>query len=166
MSTRQAVELARNLFLSETNTYGCAETSFVTLKMIYGLPQAEDSAAAMALNGGVAWQGEVCGALSGAGMALGLLAAQRIHEHHAAKRTARLLLAEAVDAFQQEFHHITCRDLIELDIRQPEQHQQFINSGIWRDRCMCQIEFVVSYLAPLADRQVWDEKLRSLGISA
>jgi len=117
----------------------------------------------MALNGGVAWQGEVCGALSGAGMALGLLAAQRIHEHSAAKRTARLLLAEAVNAFQNEFQHTICRDLIELDIRQPEQHRQFIDSGIWRDRCMRQIEFVVSYLAPLADRQVWDEKLRSLG---
>jgi C_GCAxxG_C_C family probable redox protein len=163
MGARQAVELARNLFLSETNTYGCAETSFVTLKKTFGLPQADDSAAAMALNGGVAWQGEVCGALSGAGMALGMLAAQRLPDHQAAKRTARLLLADAVDVFQNEFHHITCRNLIELDIRQPDQHQQFIESGIWRDCCMRQIEFVVSYLAPLADRQVWDEKLRSLG---
>lgn len=163
MGTRQAVELARNLFLSETNAYGCAETSFVTLKKTFGLPHAEDSAAAMALNGGVAWQGEVCGALSGAGMALGLLAAQRIADHQLAKRTARLLLADAIQVFKTEFNHITCRDLIELDIRQPEQHQQFIDSGIWRERCMRQIEFVVSYLAVLADEKTWDEKLRSLG---
>lgn len=162
MTGDEAVQRARACFLTEDNTYGCAETALIVLQQAYRLPEAGDSAPAMALNGGVAWSGHICGAISGAAMAVGRLAAQRTISHKEAKRVARRLMAGLMAEFQAEFGATNCRDLINLDISVPEQHATFIQSGIWRDVCMGQIEFVVRKLAPLQDERTWDQVVRSL----
>ena len=82
MATIDPGARARELFLDESNTYGCAETVLIVLKETYGLPDASDSAPAMALNGGLAYSGGPCGAVSGAALAIGQLAAQRIRAGH------------------------------------------------------------------------------------
>ena len=155
MDEQQAIERARAYFLTETNIYGCAETTFITLKEAFGLPQPQESAAAMVLNGGVAYYGGVCGAISGAAMAVGMLAERRVADHQQAKRTARKLIACYMEAFEKQHGSINCRDLIELDIRDEAQHHQFIESGIWRERCMRQIEFAIEKLAALQDENIW-----------
>ena len=38
-----------------------------------------------------------------------------------------------------------------MDLRTEEGHRSFIESGIWRDRCMRQLEMAVGRLAPLED---------------
>ena len=154
-----AVARARELFLDDRNLYGCAEATFVALKDAFGLPDAADSAAAMALNGGVAYSGATCGALTGAAMALGLLAERRIDGHAAAKRAARVLTVQLMAEFEREHGAVDCRRLLGKDIRTDEQHRAFIESGIWRDRCMGQIEFSVRRLARLADADEWARAL-------
>jgi C_GCAxxG_C_C family probable redox protein len=157
-----AIEAARDLFLDDANVYGCAETVFIALKDAYDLPESGDSTAAMALNGGLAYSGGPCGAISGAALAVGLLAGRRIEDHREAKRAARRITASLMDDFAAEFGSTDCRDLIGLDIRTEEGHLTFVESGIWRDRCMRQIEFMVGRLAPLADEATWDETLRAI----
>ena len=159
MNPIDPVQRARTLFLDEANVYGCAETVFIVLKEAYGLPQAGDSAAAMALNGGVAYSGGLCGAVSGAALALGLLAAERIEDHREAKTAARRITARLMDDFATQFGATDCRTLTGVDLRTESEHREFIESGIWRDRCMRQIEFVVGQLAPLADAATWNEVL-------
>lgn len=161
---QRAIADARALFLRDDNYYGCAETTFVALKRVYNLPAADDSAAGMALNGGVAYGGGICGAISGAAMAVGMLAAQRIDNHKEAKRVARKIIMHYMDAFLEKYHSVNCRDLIGLDIRQQEQHDQFIESGIWRVNCMAQIEFAMENLAPLMDERVWADVVKRLSI--
>ena len=162
MNETDAIDTARRLFLDDANTYGCAETIFIALKEAYGLPDSGDSAAAMALNGGMAYSGGACGAISGAGMAVGLLAAQRIADHRDAKRAARRITARFMDDFEGTYGSTDCRDLIGMDIGTEEGHRAFIESGIWRDRCMRQIEFAVGRLAPLADEATWEQALHDL----
>ena len=147
----RAVGRARELFLDERNLHGCAETTFVVLKEAFGIADAGDPSPAMALNGGVAYSGGTCGAITGAALALGMLAERRIPDHRAAKRAARLLTADLLDAFTGEFGTAECRGLIGFDLRTDAGHQAFIESGIWRDRCMRQVEMAVSRLAPFAD---------------
>ena len=163
ISQHEAVEKARSYFLRQDNLYGCAETTFITLKELFGLPAPLDSAAAMALNGGVAYSGGVCGAVSGAALAVGLLAQQRIPDHKDAKRAARRVIVSYMDAFQSEFRSANCRDLIEMDILDEQQHQRFIESGIWRIRCMQQIEYAVIYLFDLRDPARWGQVLHQVG---
>lgn len=140
---------ARDLFLTDDNVHGCAETSYIVLKRAYGLPDPDDSSAAMALNGGVAYAGGVCGAISGTALAVGQLAGRRISDHREAKTAAREIVMDLMDRFQEEFGSTTCRGLLGLDLRRPGEHDRFIESGIWRTNCMRQIAFAVEQLADL-----------------
>jgi C_GCAxxG_C_C family probable redox protein len=156
MADSEAVQKARDRFLDDRHLFGCAEATLIALKEAYGLPEPGDSSAAMALNGGIAYSGGMCGAISGAAIALGLLAAQRIEGHGLAKRTARRLTARLMADFEERHGAVDCRDLIGVDLRTEEQHQAFLDSGIWRERCMRQIEFVVEALEPLAGAPAWE----------
>jgi C_GCAxxG_C_C family probable redox protein len=111
----------------------------------------------MALNGGVAYGGGTCGAITGAALALGMLAGRRIADHRQAKRVARELTAELMDAFRSTYGAVDCRDLLGIDLRAPGAHAAFIAGGEWRDRCIAQIEFAVGRMAALADPDVWAE---------
>lgn len=152
---RDAVELARAYYLDERHPFGCAETVFIVLKAAFGLDDPMDSSPAMALNGGVAYSGGVCGALTGAALAVGMLAERRIDDHARAKRVARELVAATMDAFREEQGAIDCRALIGYDLRAPGGHDAFLAGGTWRETCLRQIEFVIRRLAPLADEVAW-----------
>lgn len=145
-----AVARARALFLDETHPFGCAETTFIVLKEAFGLPDARDPSAAMALNGGVAWSGGTCGVITGAALAVGGFVAASIPDHAEAKGIAREAVAGLIDAFEAEFGAVDCRALLGRDIRTPEAHSAFIQSGIWRTACLRQIGFAVGRLAVLA----------------
>jgi len=151
-----AVAQADAYYLDDAHPYGCAETTFMTLKGVYGLEGASDPAAAMALNGGIAYSGGACGAITGAAMAVGMLAEQRISDHRKAKAVARELVHETMRAFEAEHGAVDCHTLIGYDLRAPGEHQAFIDSGVWREACASQIRTVVGRLAALADMPTWE----------
>ena len=155
MNADEAAARARTIFLDKSHPYGCAETTFMVLKEAFDLPDPTDPSAAMALNGGVAYDGGVCGAISGAALAVGLLASRRFADHARAKREAREAIADLMDDFRAAHGAVDCRALIGRDIRTPEQHKAFIDSGIWRAACMNQIDFVVRAPAPLPAEKTW-----------
>ncbi len=159
MNEQEAIELARACFVTEENIYGCAETTLIVLQQAFGLPNATDSSPAMALNGGIAWNGGPCGALTGAAMAVGRLAGQRIADHKEAKRAARGIIARLMNDFCREYGHADCRNLISLDISTAEGHAAFIESQIWHTVCMGQIAFVLRELVALQDELIWQEML-------
>jgi C_GCAxxG_C_C family probable redox protein len=162
MNVDEAVERARICFLDDTNYYGCAESTFVVLKEAFGLDDAGDSSPAMALNGGVAYSGGVCGPISGSAMAVGMLTERRLGDHFRAKSTSRAIVQGLMDAFLAEFGSLDCGTLIGMDLRAPGVHEAFIEGGTWRDVCMRQIEFAVRRIAPLADPDTWDASLESI----
>ena len=151
MDSDGARTLARDLFLDDANTYGCAEVTFVVLKEAYALADAGASGAAMALNGGIAYSGGTCGAITGAALAVGMLEEQRHEDHREAKRAARETVAEAMREFEAAFGATTCRALTGMDLSTEEGHRVFLASGAWREGCMRQIEHVVTRLATRAD---------------
>ncbi len=158
-----ALETARELFLREDNDYGCAEATLVALQQCYGFDDADDSSAAIIFNGGIAYAGGICGAISGAAIAVGRLADKRIPDHAEAKSAARGLIQPLMAEFESEYGGCNCSDLIDYDISIPAQHDAFIESGVWRETCMGQIEFSVSWLSRLADPDAWDKTIEALG---
>lgn len=150
------------LFLRDDNTYGCAESTLIALQEQWALPDPADSGAAMALNGGIAYSGSTCGAITGAALAVGRLAQVRIAHHRWAKLAARLLIQELMTDFAAAHGAADCRSLTGFDMTRD--HAEFIRSGVWRTRCMEQIDFVVDRLAGLGDCAVWDETMARLGI--
>jgi hypothetical protein len=127
------------------------------LQEAYGLEDAGDCAGAMVFNGGVAWRGSICGVISGAAIAVGGLAAQRVSDHRRAKRIARCIMDRWIETFQAAYGSLNCRDLIGQEIHTEEQHASFIASGVWRDTCMQQIEVAVQGLFSLRDMAVWTQ---------
>ena len=160
MTEPEAIQKARACFLQDG--YGCAETALIVLQQVYGLADATDSSPAMALNGGVAWSGGICGSIAGAALAVGKLASRRIADRRAAKQVARQIVARCMEGFRTQFGAVNCRELIQRDIYTEKQHAAFVASGIWCDGCMEQIEFAIRHLYPLGDSQTWQQVLVSL----
>jgi C_GCAxxG_C_C family probable redox protein len=158
----EAVARAEALYLNDAHPYGCAETTFMTLKGMYGLADPADPAAAIALNGGIGYSGGPCGAITGAALAVGMLAEQRIDQHDRAKLVARELVHGTMEAFSEAHGTVSCKELIGYDLRAPGQHQAFVESGLWREACMSQIRTVVAHLAGLADRDTWDMAVQEI----
>ena len=161
---RDAIRQARDHYLDDRHRFGCAETVLVVLKGAYGLDDPMDSSAAVALNGGLAWSGGPCGALTSAAIAVGMLAERRIDDHARAKLVAREVIATLLDAFVEEHGRVNCRDLTGVDLRAPGGHEAFIASGAWRGGCLRQIEFVVGRLASLADLAEWERTVRTVDL--
>jgi len=160
MADPELIERTRSLFLRDDNVYGCAEVTLVALQEHWSLPDPQDSSAAMALNGGVAYAGGTCGAVTGAAMAVGRLAERRTADHRQAKKIARKIIQELMKDFADEQGSTDCRDLTGYDMT--TEHEAFIASNIWRDVCMRQIEFAVARLAPLGDPTVWEAAVERL----
>jgi C_GCAxxG_C_C family probable redox protein len=145
----------RELFLDDANIYGCAEVALVVLQEHFGLPGAGDSSAAMALNGGIAYSGGICGAVTGAALAAGRLAGCRFPDHAQAKREARQVTQALMADFAREFVTSCCRELSGYDFMEPGQHQAFIVAGEWRRTCLRQIEFAVERMSRLVADAGW-----------
>lgn len=154
-----ALTIARDAFLDESHHYGCAESTLVALKSAFGLPEPRGSSAAMAFNGGIAWTGGPCGAITGAALAIGMLAERRIPDHARAKRVARELVADLMAEFAERHGALDCRALLGMDLRAPGAHEAFLAGGAWREGCMAQIEFVVARMAPLSAPEAWEQAL-------
>lgn len=71
---------------------------------------------ASGFGGGIGKQGEVCGALTGGVMVIGLLKGRQAAQDSDAKQATYVLAAEFVRKFQDENGALNCRDLLQLDI--------------------------------------------------
>jgi len=162
MTEQEAIELARACFVTEDHIYGCAETTLIVLQQAFALPAAADSSPAMALNGGLAWSGGPCGAITGAALAVGRLAGQRIADHGEAKTVARKVVARLMAGFEAAHGHTDCRSLLGLDISTEAGHAAFIEAKTWHTACMDQIAFVLRELLAVQDEQVWAAMVRQL----
>ncbi len=111
--------------------------------------------------GGVAGLGEVCGALSGAALALGLrdheaerspAAGGAETERRPDPKAGRLALQDLMRAFSTEFGALRCRDLTGCDLTTPEGHDAFVKSGV-NQRCRLFVSWACDRLLPLLDAE-------------
>lgn len=158
------VRRARQLCLGEDTGFGCAEGTYSALQEHFGLEDADDSAAAMALNGGIAYSGATCGALTGAVLALGRVARERHPDRTTAKPVTRGIVQELMAGFETEFGSTDCRQLTGFDLA--ADHDAFLESGVWENGCMPQIEFVIDNVAPLLETGDWDATVARLGLAS
>jgi glutaredoxin 3 len=97
--------------------------------------------------GGISGQQEApCGALSAAAVCLGLLHRTPLSDKKSSKQArhqARLDADELVRGFKDEFGAISCRQLIGIDFSEPGEYRNFLESGIWQDKCLRYVQFVV-----------------------
>lgn len=86
--------------------------------------------------GGLGRRGEICGALAGALVAVGLRHGRREGEGDEAKERSYERAARVVEAFRGRFGTILCRELINVDLSEPEGRETYRRENIRDKHCV------------------------------
>jgi C_GCAxxG_C_C family probable redox protein len=114
--------------------YNCAQAVFSACVAESGMSRENALKVSTGFGGGMARQGDTCGAVTGAMMAIGLT-----HGSALADEAAKQRVYESIWRFTDEFrarHGSTiCRDLLGCDLGTEEGRKQAHASGVTKTRC-------------------------------
>lgn len=113
--------------------YTCSESVLLAVSQEFGIENEIIPHIAMYFGGGIGLTGSVCGAVSGAVMALGLIKGPAANEQEFIQ--AMPLAQELRRRFEEEMKTIYCRELTGVDLTKPENFQEYINSDVPQKVC-------------------------------
>jgi C_GCAxxG_C_C family probable redox protein len=122
-------QIAVGLFGSNFN---CAQSVFAAFAPQLGLQRSQALKLASPFGGGVARRGQVCGAVTGALMVLGLVQGADTSD---GKEEAYRLGEEFLQRFESKQGSILCRDLLGCDIGTPEGRQKAQAKDVFNSLC-------------------------------
>ena len=111
------VELAVSCF---DQGFSCSQALFSTYSPQFGLDRETALKVAGAFGGGMGHMGEICGAVTGAFMVIGLKHGGTIAEDEQSEEKTYSLVNEFVNRFKSRNGSIVCRELLGCDISTPE----------------------------------------------
>ena len=112
--------------------FNCAQSVLVAFAPQLGLDESQALKIASPFGGGVARRGQVCGAVTGGLMALGLAQGA---DTPAGKEDAYRLGQEFLQRFESRHATILCRELLGCDISTPAGRQQAGERGVFTSLC-------------------------------
>ena len=115
--------------------FNCAQAVLASRSEEYGLDTSLAKKLGGAFMGGVAYNGEVCGAVVGALMLIGLKHGQYIEGDIESKRRTVKIAKSYLQKFKNEFGSIRCRELLKCDINSEEGLSNARESGVFKKRC-------------------------------
>lgn len=126
-------EIALDLF---TNTpCNCAQAVLLTFSEDYGVSKESAASISACFGGGIARQGEICGALSGALMVLGLKSNKNYLEDNNAKAQTYTEAQNFIEKFKSENGGITCKNLLCADIKTEEGRKYIKENNLHEKIC-------------------------------
>ncbi|MCE5198137.1 C-GCAxxG-C-C family protein [bacterium] len=117
MQAEDAKQIALDLFAKK---YNCAEATLSALVQALDLDSNCDPRIATGFGAGLGRWGEVCGAVAGAVMAIGLVYGRTGVDDIDSRERVYPKVNQILQAFEQEFGSIRCLDLTGCDMRTPE----------------------------------------------
>ena len=117
------------------NGFNCAQSVLSVFSQDYGLDSATAAKLACGLGGGIRCA-EVCGAVSGAVLAIGLKSGQARLEDKDDKQACYALTKEFIARFRLDHGSIVCRDLLGYDISSPEGYAQAEQANLFNTTCV------------------------------
>jgi len=118
-----------------SNDHNCSQSILMTFGPEFGLPVEFARSIAAPFGAGISHQGEVCGAVTGAVMFLGLLAGRRGLPLLEEKSLAYSLALEFMDQFRNRCGNLRCRELLGYDVSDPEKLERVKSAGIFESVC-------------------------------
>jgi len=115
--------------------YNCAQSVFRAILEHKGLYFNEATQLAAGFGGGITHSGQQCGALSGAMMAIGVLAGRKINDVREHKAMTYDLTSELLTKFAEEFGTIRCDDLTGVNMSDQDALKKAINDGVFEEIC-------------------------------
>jgi C_GCAxxG_C_C family probable redox protein len=115
--------------------YLCSEAVLMALAECLGVESKLIPKVATGFGAGVGREGEVCGALSGAVMGLGLKFGREVSGFTVDGRRPYWYATELTKGFRGLHGDLRCRDLLGLDLTDPEDYRKYSERNMWRTRC-------------------------------
>ncbi len=100
--------------------FNCAESVLMSLAESIGVRSESIPKIATPFGGGIGRRGSVCGALTGAVIAIGLKLGRSKAEDTRTRDESSEKALELLERFEKEFGSVHCYDLIKLDLTTPE----------------------------------------------
>ncbi len=147
MKTR--IETASERFLSG---YNCAQSVLEAYSDVLNLPKDTALRLASGLGAGLARRGEMCGAVTGGILALGLKFGRGEREDRSANERTYARTQELIAAFEQRHGTCQCRALLRgCDLRTEDGQRRFREQDLLHKTCLPCVRSVVEFLAPLLE---------------
>lgn len=134
------IKKAREIFLGN---YNCAQAVFRTILEEKGLYFDQAPIVAAGFGGGISRRGEMCGALTGAVMAIGILQNQKYSEPGEHRKYTYDSVSEFIQNFNEIHTSPICNELIGFDIRDPDARSKGIEEGVFKTVCPKYVEDAV-----------------------
>lgn len=128
-------ELAAQYFL---RGYGCAQAVLASFAPDYGLEETLALRIATGFGSGMGRLCQVCGALTGGFMVIGLKHGKVLadgNRYGPNTETTYRLVAELAEKFKQRNGSIICRELIGYDLSDPQQRAHVVELGLFKTLC-------------------------------
>jgi C_GCAxxG_C_C family probable redox protein len=138
-------EIAGSVF---SQHYNCSQSVFSAFAEQLGMDQETALKLASPFGGGVARRGEICGAVSGALLALGLARGAQLP---AEKEGIYRLSQEFMRLFEEKHSTILCRDLIECDLSTPAGYQAATDKRVFITICPVLVRDAVEIVQKLLE---------------
>ena len=126
------IKKARELFLSNDN---CAQAVFIAVLEEKGLYFEQAPIAAAGFGGGISRRGEMCGALTGAVMAIGILQGQKYTEPGEHRKYTYESVGELIEKFKAIHGSPICNDLVGFDVSDPDARKKGNEEGVFKNIC-------------------------------
>jgi len=131
--------------------YNCAQSVLLTMQEYYGISRSRlIPKIATAFGGGIGRRGSLCGALTGAIIAIGFKHGtnKTVLEE---KEKAYNIALKFYDQFEKECGSVFCRELIGYNLADPEELERFRKSNIRDEKCSHFVKKAVEILIGLEE---------------
>ena len=121
---------ALKMFSTKLN---CAQSVLAAYGPEYGIEEKQCFKLAEAFGGGIAHRGEMCGAIIGALMVLGLKYGREDIDDIEKRNNVDRLSKELINKFENKFEFSNCIELIKYDISKPEKIDEARNKDVFKN---------------------------------
>jgi C_GCAxxG_C_C family probable redox protein len=115
--------------------YSCSQAVLSAYAPDYGVEHVLALRLGAGFGGGMGRMGEVCGALTGAFMVLGLKHGAIAAEDHQAREKTHQRVRELARRFKERHGALRCRELTGCDLSTPEGYEHARQQGVFRTLC-------------------------------
>ena len=135
-----------------SHNFNCTQGVFTTYAVEHGMD--EKLALKLATNfGGGARKGEMCGAVSGALMVLGLLYGHSESDDLDTKAKAYAMAEVYMNRFIKKNGSVVCRELLGYDLSKPDEKAIILENNLFRTVCPDMIRSAVEILDEMIEEQ-------------
>lgn len=129
--------------------YSCSQSVVLAFASELGIAQDVLLRIASGFGGGMGRTGNVCGAVSGAVMVIGLKSGYSSPEDKAGKEKLYDMVAEFHKKFQEIYGAVDCPALLGYNLANPDDRQKARDAGLFKNRCPLFVQDAVKILSTI-----------------